>query len=130
MKKGISLPIQFIIIVIVSVVVLVVILMFFFSAKAGAGSGITVSQAIAQCQNACLEDQSSLTSDPDLDDGSTGGPDAICDSTHAVGSGRFCTLKPIVETVTKDCPAITSCTLQYGTKACKITTLETCGITI
>lgn len=114
MKKGISLPIQFIIIVILSVVVLVVILMFFFSAKTGAGSGITVSQAIAQCQNACLQDQAKLTTNP----GS-----GTCTAGKAPS---FCALSPIVEATTRACTSLTSCTLQFGTASCIVVDDTTC----
>jgi hypothetical protein len=58
MRKGVSLPVEFVIIVAIAVLVLVVTVIFLFTMQGPSSSTVTLAQAQASCGTACIADKS------------------------------------------------------------------------
>ena len=103
MKKGVSIPIEFIIVLALAVITLAAIILFFTSAQKGGGAGISSAQAVAHCKDICARDQELITSLVDDDE------DGVCDEIPA--NVKFCSEPVTIGGETKSCPDITICRL-------------------
>ena|GEM_PF-6262650 len=103
LKKGVSIPIEFIIVLALAVITLAAILLFFTSAQKSGGAGISSAQAIAHCKNVCAKDQELITSLVDDDE------DGECDCIP-VGIS-FCTEPVTVGGKSMTCKELTICRL-------------------
>lgn len=114
MRKGLSLPVEFVIIIIISVVALIVVLLFFFSGQTSAKSTVSAAQAQASCSIACMNDNSRLSEGWD-------GACVINPNTGFDPSENFCGKSFTIDGVDKTCLDIMACTLKKGENKCTIT---------
>lgn len=118
MKKGISIPIEFIIILALAIVTLAAIMLFFSFSQRSGGAGISSSYATANCRNECVKDQEmlsfSLTSWKKKV-GSVFVDTNICNNTE-LKTMAFCGSEQSIEGKSIPCYDITTCRVRdsYG----------------
>ena len=121
MRKGISIPINFIIVLALAVVTLAAVMIFFTSAQKGGGAGVDISHAQNFCQNKCVSDNLALSI--------TVGTSDNCDLVAS--QSRFCTASYTISGETEACYDITTCSIKdndgnvcvFDTDSCTSTTV-------
>lgn len=108
MKKGVSLPTNFIVIIALAVIVLLMVVFFIMGAERGATPSLTLSQALAACDNACLTDE--------LESKVVNVTDGVCN-----GDLRFLKLEFLINGERKKCPDISPCIIRTDTGDCRVT---------
>jgi len=107
MKKGVTLPLNFIIVIALGIIVLLVVIYFLVGSEAGATPSLTLSQALIACNNACLTDEI----------------EKEVENIHGVcyGDLDFIKLEFIIQGEKKKCLDITPCKIRTDTGDCMIT---------
>lgn len=105
MRKGISLPVEFVVIIGISVLVLIVVIIFFFTAQGSATGSVNMAQAQAQCGSTCLGDMAKVG-------------DYYSEDVSGIGhfdwtNVAFCNKEFVIEGETKSCTDIRICTLSH-----------------
>jgi hypothetical protein len=108
MKKGVSLPTNFIVIIALAVIVLLIVVFFIMGAERGVTPSLTLSQALAACDNACLTDE--------LESKVVNVTEGVCN-----GDLKFLKLEFLINGERKKCPDIASCTIRTNTGDCIVT---------
>jgi hypothetical protein len=120
-KKGIELPINFMIVIGLAVLVLIAVTFIFLRAQAGGGKAIDLNSAITECQTACSIDTTKIKAVGACDDGT-------CNFTASPNS-RFLEFTFIIDDKPNACLNITSCDKIsiIGGGNCKISDEVCCG---